>query len=65
MSRYNSIVVVQLSKDGRFIARFPSIVDAARFVFKGNVKAATIGISRCVHGQYRSYKGFLWKKYNN
>ena len=48
--------VLQFSKDGEFIAEYPSIMEASRQTgcYQGN-------ICRCCMGKYKSAGGYLWK----
>ena len=50
--------VAQYTLDGIYIQTFNSLHDAARFL--GNDKYNS-GISNCISGRRKSYKGYLWK----
>lgn len=52
------IKVVQLSKDGKFIKIWPSIVEACKFGF------IATDISRCCRHKTFSHGGFQWKYYD-
>lgn len=51
--------VLQYTKDGQFIAEYPSLSEAER-----KTKVSTCSISRCCSGQLKSAGGSIWKYLN-
>lgn len=51
--------IIQLDKNGNFVAAYPSIREAARIN-----KYSAGNICRCVNGKTESCNGYIWKKIN-